>query len=436
VKKKNVLLYLMLFVLIFITGCAKKDASLSKFGTTDLQKHEIREKVKSMRIVTFLAKDNFGKAIKESFSGDIYYQFNDNGFISEETHYYYDGQMDTHIVYKRDDNMRILELNENTTVRYCNPRTVFNYDNRGNNIEQTVYEVDGTIAWKTMFNYDANNNLIEEGMYDNDGTLMDKSVYTYDKTNQLTGFKKYGDSFELLSAATYKYFEAKNTKKNSELGKIREEVSYDSHEVVEYTKSYKYNDLGLVTEETTVSPGSETNRMTYEYEYNSNKDWIRKVTFFNSIPTVIEERQFNVDNNRPATISEEALNAGSNSKLQTEVYDAVYAWNDAHNTVDLTTLNTLYADRVSFYGTTISKDKAVSTKKQLLTGKYVGYSQSVSGLSMSTLSDGIVRVDFAKITQYQGRNESFNAYLELSKSHGTWKITKESDETTDKNLRS
>jgi hypothetical protein len=38
-------------------------------------------------------------------------------------------------------------------------------------------------------------------------------------------------------------------------------------------------------------------------------------------------------------------------------------------------------------------------------------------------------------TQFQNTNKTYNAYLELSKSLGAWKITKESDQTTDKNLR-
>lgn len=433
---KNVLAYLMLLGLILFNGCAKKDANASKYGTTDLQKHEISEKVKSMRIVTFQAKDNFGKAIKDAFSGDVYYQYNDYGFISEETHYYYDGQMDTHIVYKRDDSMRILELNENTTVRLSYPRTVYKYDSRGNNTEQTVYDTDGKIAWKIMLSYDSNSKLIEKGMYDGEGSLMDKTVYTYDSANMLAGFKKYGASFELLHATSYKYFDAKNAKKDSDLGKIREEVDYDSKEVLQSTKSYQYNDLGLVTEVTTVWPGSETIRLTFEYEYNAAKDWIKKTTFANSIPTLIEERQFNVDNNRPAPASGENLATGSTSQVQTEVFDAVYSWNDAHNDVDLDSFGKLFADRVSFYGSSISKEKVVSTKNQQLTGRYAGYSQSVSDLSLSTLPSGSVRVDFVKKTHYQGKNESFKAYLELTKSQGTWKITQESDATTDKNIRS
>ncbi len=434
-NNNSVLPYLILFVFIFVAGCAKKDAGVSEFGTTDLQKLEIREKVKSMRIVSFNAKDNFGKAIKDGFSGDVYYQFNDNGFISEETHYYEDGQMDTHLVYKRDDQMRILEINENATQRYSTPRTVFKYDDGGKNIEKTAYEADNSIAWKIMYSYDAGGNLAEEGTYDGDGSLISKNVYTYDSDNNLTDLKKYGGSFELLSATSYKYFEPKKASKSSDVGMIREAVEYDSKEVLQSTKSYQYNELGLVIGETTVSPGNETTKLTYKYEYNADKDWIKKITYYNTVPTLIEERQFNVDNNRPASVTTDEAKAGNDSKLQTDVFNTVYAWNDAHNTKDLAKFGTVYAEQVSLYGTTMTKDKAVALKKQLLTGKNEGYSQSVSDLRMKTLTDGLVQVDFVKSTQFQNTNKTYNAYLELSKSLGAWKITKESDQTTDKNLR-
>ena len=343
--------------------------------------------------------------------------------------------MDTHLVYKRDDQMRILEINENATQRYSTPRTVFKYDDGGKNIEKTAYEADNSIAWKIMYSYDAGGNLAEEGTYDGDGSLISKNVYTYDSDNNLTDLKKYGGSFELLSATSYKYFEPKKASKSSDVGMIREAVEYDSKEVLQSTKSYQYNELGLVIGETTVSPGNETTKLTYKYEYNTDKDWIKKITYYNTVPTLIEERQFNVDNNRPASVPAVETEAGTDPKLQTEVFNTVYAWNDAHNTRDLAKFGTVYAEQVSLYGTTMTKDKAVALKKQLLTGKNEGYSQSVSDLTMKTLPDGLVQVDFVKSTQFQNTNKTYNAYLELNKSLGSWRITKESDQTTDKNLR-
>ena len=97
--------------------------------------------------------------------------------------------------------------------------------------------------------------------------------------------------------------------------------------------------------------------------------------------------------------------------------------------------SSLYADQVSYYGKDMTGNKAASEKNQLLSNSYKGYVQEISDISVKNTSDGKTQIDFTKKSIFKGKTDSFKAYLVVENVNGVWKIIKESDETTDRNLK-
>jgi hypothetical protein len=54
------------------------------------------------------------------------------------------------------------------------------YNEKGNEIEDSWYNADGSLKIKSVFTYDDNGNETMESDYDADGSLKTKSVYTYE----------------------------------------------------------------------------------------------------------------------------------------------------------------------------------------------------------------------------------------------------------------
>lgn len=119
---------------------------------------------------------------------------------------------------------------------------------------------------------------------------------------------------------------------------------------------------------------------------------------------------------------------------QNQLISVVQQWNQAHNSVDMNTLKTLYASKVTLYGEGMSNARAVSIKNQQLTGAYRGFQQTVSDFSIQDLWDRNPRIDFLKSVTVNGKTNSYDAYLILEESAGTWFIVVESDLSIEKKM--
>ncbi len=113
----------------------------------------------------------------------------------------------------------------------------------------------------------------------------------------------------------------------------------------------------------------------------------------------------------------------------------VEAWSQAHNNRDMALFSSLFADQVQFYAKTYSRNRCVEEKHKLLSTKYPDFRQETSDLSLSELPGGQIRADFLKVVYYSGKSNTYQAYLILDNQSGRWQITKESDLTTERNLK-
>ncbi|MBI1926520.1 hypothetical protein HYR99_20030 [Candidatus Poribacteria bacterium] len=120
----------------------------------------------------------------------------------------------------------------------------------------------------------------------------------------------------------------------------------------------------------------------------------------------------------------------------------VQKWSDANSARNIDALSLLYTDEVSFYGTTMSKEECLSSKKDFFQ-KNPSFIQSIQGeikVEKRDHSKGYT-ASFTKQVVINGKTQSFPSYLvideferEDDKSKKEWKIVVESDEVTDGNL--
>lgn len=116
------------------------------------------------------------------------------------------------------------------------------------------------------------------------------------------------------------------------------------------------------------------------------------------------------------------------------IKDLTIKWNDCLIKQDFQTLTTLYAEQVSLYGKSISKEQAVSNKKDFFK-IYPDFNQSITGdIMVVKVTDYQYKVSFPKRSSFKGNTSDVQGYLLFDKVADVWKITNESDDVTDKNI--
>lgn len=109
-------------------------------------------------------------------------------------------------------------------------------------------------------------------------------------------------------------------------------------------------------------------------------------------------------------------------------------WNESIVKQDYQALSNLYAEQVSTYGLSISKEQAVTNKKTFFKS-HPDFNQSIIGdIQILKIRDNSYKLSFPKRTNYGGTTSDINGYLIFEKIADTFKIVNESDETTDKNI--
>ena len=109
-------------------------------------------------------------------------------------------------------------------------------------------------------------------------------------------------------------------------------------------------------------------------------------------------------------------------------------WNECIVKQDMNTLDLLYAEQVSLYGTSISKFAAIKNKEDFFT-KYPDFNQSITGdIMVEKVTENQFKAVFPKRSSFNGKTNDVSGYLVFDRVDNDWKITNESDEITDKNV--
>ena len=108
-------------------------------------------------------------------------------------------------------------------------------------------------------------------------------------------------------------------------------------------------------------------------------------------------------------------------------------WNNSLVKKDLQTLATLYADQVLVYGISISKSKAIASKKEFFK-LHPDFTQNINGeMTIRFVAEQQYKVSFLKHSAFNGKSIDVQGYLIFKMVSGNWKISIESDDVTDKN---
>ena len=128
------------------------------------------------------------------------------------------------------------------------------------------------------------------------------------------------------------------------------------------------------------------------------------------------------------------VNPPNDNSPYRKVSKVLRKWVKAHNTKDMNLLSKLYADKISYYGTKLSKQKCIKDKKRALK-KFPEFRQHVEGEDFIEVTPNIYKVTFTKSVRLSidGEWKDYPSYLLVDIS--TLSILVEGDKVTDKNRR-
>lgn len=238
---------LMAFAIMNLAGC---DLRKEKEVKNDLQKQELKGKVKSVVQKVYTGSEKFGEVEKDSVFCDI--------FSTDCNKSYYN------------------EFGNKTIVEYDSHillgKGVFTYDNQQFLIESKNFDREGKLFQKDVYKNNENGKPFEMNSYIND-TLFHKVITKYDSKHNVIERCTYRENGNLEKEEKYKY---------NENGDLIEKIITNSDIGFEYIDgklskaplseryTYTYDDKGNQIEEQLISNKSNA-RGVYEYDSEGNK---------------------------------------------------------------------------------------------------------------------------------------------------------------------
>jgi hypothetical protein len=224
------------------------------------EEENLKGKVKSYTESKYGAEDRFGKIQKKNLYAKYTNKYDDKGNKIEKSLYNRAGSLDSKETYKYD------------------------YDDKGNKIKVNIYDAEGDLSlWsvKCTNKYDDKGNLIEQNVYNAvSGILYRVETYKYDDKGYMIE-KNIGD---------------KCTNKYDDKGNLIEQNVYNVDGTLDDKYTYKYDDKGNEIERNFYNGNADgvsfVIQRTYKYEFDKNKNWIKKISLDNQSPENIEERKY------------------------------------------------------------------------------------------------------------------------------------------------
>ena len=303
--------FVLLFIVLILSFSSENKQQ------NDLERSNLKGKVKTLRQISYHTIDKFGEITKGDIDGagilapgEYYNKYNVKGFIIERVGRYF-GDGDSLIleqIYKYNDKGNKININQSTPNGEIGKET-FKYDDKGNPIElNRYYPIDSLeMSCRYTYKYDDKDNIIEKTTYTN-GSLEGSSVsYKYDDKDNLTEVSVYTTVGILHWKNTYKYDDKGNeTEMNSysydgslswkEISKYDDngnkiESSNFNQNGVNFKFIYKYDDKDNLIEKTYLSDGGYSLKDIYKYDYDEKNNWIKRIDFGGDTPKYIIERQ-------------------------------------------------------------------------------------------------------------------------------------------------
>ena len=310
--------YFLLFAILFPSFSIGQQQNKLTSAKNDLQKLNLRGKVKSVKETLYSAVFSSGVIQK----GDIinpdelmtyytvlhvpaergieyggigclrdklmeqnsYITFNEKGKLIDHTLYLPDNTILIHCSYKYDDKNNLISSKFDFYERNRVYETIYTYKyDIKNNLIELNSELEPGKYFKISYKNDGNGNMVEKK-----GELPDaNSNYNY-----IWSFK-YDNKNNIIEATG----KEKNTYKYDDGGNMNEElIQYKRGKVV---NTIKCNEMGDVLNAKTLVWKVENSierleaeiNMTFKYEYDKNKNWLKKIVYKDDKPQKVIERE-------------------------------------------------------------------------------------------------------------------------------------------------
>lgn len=258
---------------------------------TDQQILDLSKNVNTVHQRTYNAIFKDGKVIKgkkliNSEDHDEVIVFNKNGFKVSDTYFSKDDEAKEKYEFTYDSKMNIVGA---YYYVYYNGYDYLVYKNKFNYeyFEDKVYKeqlVDqyGNVIHNAFCKYDKSGNMCEKKWYKTDSSLIRNFTRNIDDNRNLVTEKIYSPDGKELHTVKYKYdlafhLSEKEICKGKKL-EVKYKFTYDQYNKIIETDWCKEN-------------GDVFKKITYQYEYDDEGNWIRMIHFINDEVTKVTERQ-------------------------------------------------------------------------------------------------------------------------------------------------
>jgi hypothetical protein len=300
--------YMKAAVIFFgiLSFCA--ESSFAQADKKHLAGLSLKGVVKEMTIRSYVALDNFGKAIKgERANENVDYLFNGSGNQVEQNVYNQNGSLRARYTYRYSDD-KLMEQNVFNPGGAMKSKLKYKYNSIGLLAEESMLKPDGQLVSKYAYEYNSHSKMIASSSWDAGGAVDSKSTYLYDTRGSLVDWYSVnaGGEFIIRVISTYDaggnitgediYASKDSLEKKSiftygENGKLVEQTVFNADG--SFRKfTYRYDVQGNVSEENQLDKdGNVIEQYTSKFEYDRRMNWIKKTMWRNGVPVLITERE-------------------------------------------------------------------------------------------------------------------------------------------------
>lgn len=281
---------LIISVIICLNNLPVNCIAQSNAISAGWKESNLKGKVQCYVETHFLGSDHFGEIKKTETSGApelLRYCFDEQGNPTVFS-YRQEAFTDKQRIYKYDEQGNHIETSIYDVEflgwltigeRRLTSKYIYNYDNQGNRIEETKYGADGGILEKIVNKYDNQGNKTHENRYNKYGTFSRGQTYKYDEQ---------GNEIERISINSDGSISCKWIYKYDEQGNEIEMITDKQFCGTDSKSVYIYDEQGnrvqwISTSESTIktldgiAPYHSENIWLYQYEYDEQGNWIRRI---------------------------------------------------------------------------------------------------------------------------------------------------------------
>lgn len=162
------------------------------------------------------------------------------------------------------------------------------YDQKGNTIEEIIYNANGNIDKKTKYKYDANDHQTEIAIYGSDGIMQEKTAIAY-RGDTMSGMTYY-DGTGTITGTSFMYYEYAMTPDSNKITNMF--IYFGKDSTLAGSVKQIHNKEGKLIDESTYQKNWLQHRETYEY---NAKGWLVKKSYYNQQSSFYAAETFKYD---------------------------------------------------------------------------------------------------------------------------------------------